>query len=94
VSEECIFDELGVDERHLKVHDPAYLLDVVLFLLLTDVPRLLPIVALLHVVLAVLQRIRIVKGLLSKLEIEHVPGDKSFDNLRLTQMGIWVFIHN
>lgn len=65
VSEECIFDELGVDVRHFKIHDSAYLLDVVLLLLLTDVPRFLFIFVFIHLLLARLQRIRIVKGLLS-----------------------------
>jgi hypothetical protein len=65
VSEECIFDELGFNVRHLKIYDSAYLLDVILLLLLTDIPRILFIFTLIYMLLAMLKRIRIVKGLLS-----------------------------
>lgn len=68
-----IFNELIVDLWYLKIHDSTYLFNVVLFLFLTYVPWLLPFFSLLIiVVLFAGQLIRIVEGLLSQLEIEHV----------------------
>ena len=94
MSVKCVFDELGVDLWHLKIHNSAYLLNVILFLFLTYVPRLFFILSIRQGGLIGFQWIRILEGLSSELEIEHMSSKKGSDYLSLTKMGIRVIIHN
>ncbi len=60
MSKDWILNELSVDKRYLKIHNPTYLIYIMQLLIFTDVSWIITILILSYFACLIIQRIRIV----------------------------------